>query len=57
MFIHRLSSIDHISELEKTYEHTTGLKVLNVSSWHISESFRDVQLLSLIHISEPTRPY
>ena len=44
MFIHRLSSIDHISELEKTYEHTTGLKVLNVSSWHISESFRDVQL-------------
>lgn len=40
----RLSSIDHISELEKTYEHTTGLKVLNVSSWHISESFRDVQL-------------
>ena len=30
MFIHRLSSIDHISELEKTYEHTTGLKVLNV---------------------------
>ena len=44
MFIHRLSSIDHISELEKTYEHTTGLKVLNVSSWHISESFRNVQL-------------
>lgn len=44
MFIHRLSSIDHISELEKTYEHTTGFKVLNVSSWHISESFRDVQL-------------
>lgn len=44
MFIHRLSSIDHISELEKTYERTTGLKVLNVSSWHISESFRNVQL-------------
>lgn len=45
MFIHRLSSIDHISELEKTYERTTGLKEISDGrSW--SEIIKDVQSLS-----------
>ena len=44
MLISRISEIDHINDLEKEFEVKYGMRPVNVSSWHISEKFREKML-------------
>ena len=47
MLIQRLSDIDYINELEQNFAQEYGIRPYNISSWHISNSFREEMLRSI----------